>query len=384
VVLLAALVLGRTRPDLSWRPFVSRDKVLEGDEIEIGLDVTSRSSNFEIGFLVDVPTGTQLVEPPRTVLVNAGSEERIRGRMICHRWGAWTVGGGVIQARDLASAFIHEITIESPIALRAYPRPEQLRSMLRPHSLKPRFGGYVSRVAGVGLEFADIRQFAHGDQRRHINWKATARQGRLHVDLFHPERSADLVLVLDTFTDVAGGKVSSLDMGIRALTAAAIQCLRRRDRVGLLSIGGTVQWLLPGTGIRQLYRIIDSLLRTQLVLNYAWPDTETIPSRALPAGALIVALSPLADRRTATILLDLHSRGHDVSVVEIAADALLPQPVTEREQLARRLWTLHREAVRSRFRELGLPVAQWEPGEPLQIPFVELERFRRSSRRLNA
>ncbi len=383
-VLLAVLVLGRTRPDLTWRPFVSRDKVLEGEEIEIGLDVASRSGTFEIGFLVDVPTGTELVERPKTVLVNAGSAVRLQGRMICRRWGAWTVGGGVIQARDLVSALVHELTVEPAIALRAYPRPEQLRSMLRPHSLKPRFGGNVSRAAGVGLEFADIRQFAHGDQRRHINWKATARQGRLHVNLFHPERSADLVLVLDAFTDVAGGKVSSLDMAVRAVTAAAMQCLRRRDRVGLLSIGGTVQWLLPGTGIRQLYRIVDSLMRTQLVLNYAWPDVEAIPRRALPAGALIVALSPLADRRTAAILLDLHRRGHDVSVVEIAAEVLLPQPVSEREQLALRLWTLHREAVRSRYREMGLPVAQWEPSQPLQIPLVELERFRRSSRRLHA
>lgn len=383
-VLLAVLVLGRTRPDLTWRPFVSRDKVLEGEEIEIGLDVASRSGTFEIGFLVDVPTGTELVERPKTVLVNAGAAVRLQGRMICRRWGAWTVGGGVIQARDLVSALVHELTVEPAIALRAYPRPEQLRSMLRPHSLKPRFGGNVSRAAGVGLEFADIRQFAHGDQRRHINWKATARQGRLHVNLFHPERSADLVLVLDAFTDVAGGKVSSLDMAVRAVTAAAMQCLRRRDRVGLLSIGGTVQWLLPGTGIRQLYRIVDSLMRTQLVLNYAWPDVEAIPRRALPAGALIVALSPLADRRTAAILLDLHRRGHDVSVVEIAAEVLLPQPVSEREQLALRLWTLHREAVRSRYREMGLPVAQWEPSQPLQIPLVELERFRRSSRRLHA
>lgn len=384
VVLGAAIVLGRRPPDLSWRPFLDRDKVLEGDEIETGLDVTVRSGRFQISFLVDVPPGMELVEPPRTILAHAGSKATIRARLICRRWGARMVGGGVIQARDLVSVFVHEAPIESSSALRAYPRPEQLRSMVQPHSLNKRFRGYVSREAGVGLEFADIREFTHGDQRRHINWKATARQGRLHVNLYRPERSADLVLVLDAFSDVAGGASSSLDMAVRAVTAAAIQCLRRRDRVGLLSIGGAVRWLLSGTGMRQLYRIVDSLMRTELVLNYAWPDASAIPGRALPSGALIVALSPLTDRRAATILLDLHRRGHDVSVVEVAAEALLPEPVTEREHLARRLWTLHREAVRGRYRQMGLPVAEWKPGEPLDMPFVELERFRRSSHRVHA
>lgn len=383
-VLIAAIVLSRTHPDLSWRTSVSRDRILEGEEIEIVSEVASHSGGFEISFLVDVPQGMELDLAPTSLLIRRGSKASLRGRMTCRRWGSRMVGGGVIQARDMVSAFVHEIAVEPTVAVRAYPRPEQLRSLLRPRSLASRFGGYVSRAAGVGLEFADVRPFVQGDQQRHINCKATARQRRLHVNLFHPERSADLVLVLDAFSDVVAGSVSSLDMAVRAITAAALQCLRRRDRVGLLSIGGTVRWLLPGTGIRQLYRIVDSLMSTQLVLNYAWPDANAIPERALPSGAVIVALSPLADRRIASMLLDLHRRGHDVSIVEIAAEVLLPEPVNEKEQLTSRLWTLHREAIRASYRQMGLPVAKWDPGKALQVAFAELDRFRRSSRRVQS
>jgi uncharacterized protein (DUF58 family) len=206
----------------------------------------------------------------------------------------------------------------------------------------------------------------------------------MHVNLFHPERSGDVVLLLDTFTDVAGEKVSSLDLAVAGATSAAREFLGRRDRVGLLLIGGTIKWLLPGMGVRQLYRIVDSLMQTQLAFSYSWPKVESIPRRVVPPGALVVALTPLADRRTPLLLLDLHSRGHDIAVVEISADAILPPPGNERERLARRLWALHRNAMRYRYLQLGLPVSAWVPGQPLQVPFMEIQRFRRTSRRVHS
>jgi uncharacterized protein (DUF58 family) len=136
-------------------------------------------------------------------------------------------------------------------------------------------------------------------------------------------------------------------------------------------------------GVRQLYRIVDSLMQTKLAFSYAWPDAQAIPSRVIPPGALLVALTPLADRRMSAILLDLRARGHDIAVVEISAEALLPATHSQREQLARRLWRLHRSAIRYHFQQAGLPVSVWEPGHPLQIPFMELERFRRTSRRVH-
>jgi uncharacterized protein (DUF58 family) len=289
-----------------------------------------------------------------------------------------------VLARDVASVFIYQQSVDSANTVRVYPRPERLRSLLRPQALRPRFGSLVSRAAGAGLEFASIREFQPGDQRRHINWKATARQRRVHVNLFHPEWSSDVVLLLDTFTDVVGDAVSSLDLTVRAATSAAIACIGRRDRVGLLVVGHEIKWLLPGLGTRQLYQIVDSVMQTRLAFTYTWPTADAIPKRVIPAGALVLALTPLVDRRTAVLLRDLLGRGHDVAVVEISAPAILPPPTNQREDIARRLWDLHREAVRLGLRQLGLPVAAWKPGQPVQVPLMELERFGRTSRRVHA
>jgi uncharacterized protein (DUF58 family) len=383
VVLVAAAITARTRPDLELRITVDRAKALEGEDVEIAIEVAINKGSFEVAFLLDPAMGMDVIDPPEAVAVEVGSPATMHGRIRCRRWGVYGLGGGRLQARDLLSAFVHERVVQPTIDLRVYPHPERLRSLLRPHSLRPRFGSLVSRAAGAGLEFADVREFAPGDQRRHVNWKATARRGRLHVNLFHPEWSSDVVLLVDTFAEVTGDTRSSLELAVSAATSAAIEFLRRRDRVGLLTVGGTIQWLLPGMGMRQLYRIVDSLMRTKLAFSYGWSGAEAIPSRVIPPGALLVALTPLVDRRMSAILLDLRARGHDIAVVEISADALLPATHSQREELARRLWRLHRIAIRYRFQQAGLPVSVWEMGRPLQVPFMELQKFRRTSRRVH-
>jgi uncharacterized protein (DUF58 family) len=384
VVLGGAAITAWTRPDLELRITVDRAKALEGEDVEIDIEVATNRGTFEVALVLDSAMGMDVIHPPEAVVVELGSPATMHAQIRCRRWGAYRVGGGRLEARDLLSAFVYQRVVQPTIDLRVYPRPERLRSLLRPHSLRPRLGSLVSRAAGAGLEFADIREFAPGDQRRHVNWKATARRGRVHVNLFHPEWSSDVVLLVDTFVEVTGDTRSSLELAVSAATSAAIEFLRRRDRVGLLTVGGTIQWLLPGMGVRQLYRIVDSLMQTRLAFTYAWPSADAIPARVIPPGALLVALTPLVDRRMSAILLDLRARGHDIAVVEISADALLPAAHSQREQLARRLWRLHRVAVRYRFQQAGLPVSVWELGRPLQAPFTELQRFRRTSRRVHA
>ncbi len=381
VVLAAAILAARNRPDLMLRITADRTKALESEYVEINIDVATKQGTFEVAFVLNRVAGIDIADPPQAVVVSVGSRARIHARLRCTRWGAYNLGGGRLQARDLVSAFLYERAIEPTIAIRVYPRPERLRSLVRPHALRPRFGSLVSRAAGAGLEFADIRELAPGDERRHVNGKATARRGRLHVNLFHPEWNSDIVLLVDTFAEVAGISQSSLELAVSAATSAAIGFLRRRDRVGLLTVGGTIQWLLPGMGLRQLYRIVDSLMQTKLTFDYDWPIAESIPRRVIPPGALLVALTPLVDRRMSAILLGLRARGHDIAVVEIPADALLLATHNPRERLARRLWSLHRGVNRYRYQQAGLPVSVWEPGRPLQIPFTELQRFRRTSRR---
>src|SRR5207247_4847743 len=130
---------------------------------------------------------------------------------------------------------------------------------------------------------------------RHVNWRASARRGELWVNEYHAERNSDVVIVLDSFSEARRGGRSTLDPALRAASSLVARYLRQKDRVGFVTFGGMLNWLLPSTGTAQMYRIVDSLLDTRIVLNYAWRDIEILPRGTLPPQAIVFALTPLLD-----------------------------------------------------------------------------------------
>ena len=121
----------------------------------------------------------------------------------------------------------------------------------------------------------------------------------------HPERNTDVVLFLDTFAEARREDRGTLDLGVRAAASLASLYLQEKDRVGVVSFGGVLNWLTVTSGTTQLYRIVDALLDAEIVLSYAWKDLDVIPPRTLPPRALVIALSPLLDERAVGALLDL-------------------------------------------------------------------------------
>src|SRR5207248_10670521 len=121
-------------------------------------------------------------------------------------------------------------------------------------------GNQVSRGKGEGIEFADIRAFAPGDVVRRVNWRVTARRGALHVNEFHLERNADVVIFLDTFTEVRDAAGGTLDQAVRGAAALIEAHLRQRDRVVLGGFVGTLRWLGPAMGAVQLSRLVACLM----------------------------------------------------------------------------------------------------------------------------
>jgi uncharacterized protein (DUF58 family) len=219
---------------------------------------------------------------------------------------------------------------------------------------------------------------------RSINWRASARRGELLVNEQHPERNTDVVLFLDTLADVRVGSHGTLDLTVRAAASLAHRYLQRKDRVGVVSFGGYLSWLLPTSGARQLYRIVDSLLQIGVVLSFAAKGIDVLPPRTLPPKALVIALSPLLDARSAAALLDLRARGFDLVVVEVSPVPFVRPGSGELAQLSYRLWRLSREALRARYEQAGVPVVEWTDGDALNVVLEEVTAFRRYARPVRA
>jgi uncharacterized protein (DUF58 family) len=285
-----------------------------------------------------------------------------------------------LRARDALGFAAWEWQVDGRSALKVFPREEAVRTLLRPMETQVFSGNHVARQKAEGIEFADLRPFVAGDRIRHVNWRATARRGELWINEQHPERNSDVIVILDTFTEASSDGRSTLDHAVRAAAALVARYLRQKDRVGFVTFGGMLNWLLPSTGTTQLYRVIDSLLDTQIVLNYAWKDIDVLPPRTLPPKALVFGLTPLLDDRAARALLDLRGRGFDLVVVEISPRPFFDAPRNDLERLAHRLWTLRREALRGRFAAAGVPIATWDDERPLAQAIEEVTTFRRSAK----
>ena len=374
------LVLAR-EPSIRAEGEIERERQLEGRHVDLFVELSADRPVSRLELLLDLPEGL-VADAPNPVLIRLerGERRELEVPLLCKRWGTYQVGRVVWRARDAFGLLVYEGRSGEPHRLKVYPRGETVQHLLRPLETQAFSGNQVARNRGEGIEFADLRPFTPGDRIRRVNWRATARRGEPWINEMHPERNADVVLFLDTFAEARRDDLGTLDIGVRAAAALAALYLREKDRVGIVSFGGVLNWLTVTSGTTQLYRIVDSLLDAQIVLSYAWKDLDVIPPRTLPPRALVIALSPLLDDRAVGALLDLRARGFDLAVVELSPVSFVPERETEAQRLAYRLWRLRREALRSKYAALGVPIVEWQEGVPMEAIVEEVRAFRRHAR----
>jgi uncharacterized protein (DUF58 family) len=379
--LTVGLVVSRT-PDVAVHVNVPRTRLLEGEPIPVEVTIACGSDAARVDVELWFPAGVSASGGSRStrLRLRAGERRTFELGASADRWGTYALVRGRLRAWDPLGLLALDISIEPAGVVRVYPRPERLRALVGPRRTQTLIGSRVARVRGDGVEFADIRPFVAGDRVRRVNWRATARRGSLFVNERHPERNADVILFLDTFEEVRAAGAGTLDLVVRAAASLADGYLSCRDRVGVVGFGGVLHWLEPSLGSRAQYQIADALLQSEIVFSYVWKTVSVIPTRLLPAGCLIIGLSPLLDPRSVGALLDLRARGYDLAVLECSPEPFLAPPASPTEELARRLWRLERAALRSRFQQLGVAVGQWTDDEGITTALTEVIESRRHSR----
>src|SRR5690606_9584545 len=127
-----------------------------------------------------------------------------------------------------------------------------------------RFSGeYLSSFKGQGIEFAEVREYQHGDDVRSIDWNVTARLGAPFVKRYVEERELSVLFVVDLSGSARWGTKQRLKSQLIAEVVAtlAMSAVRNNDRVGLLIATDRVEALIPPRkGRRHVLRIIRDLL----------------------------------------------------------------------------------------------------------------------------
>ncbi|WP_329741229.1 DUF58 domain-containing protein [Dyella sp. A6] len=151
-----------------------------------------------------------------------------------------------------------QASLDELIALRTrVGRP--VHTMLDTHAA--RAGQHLSRLYGRGMDYAESRAYQPGDDVRRLDWRLTARSGRLHTKLFQEEREARLLVLLDTHAGMRFGTRARFK-SVQAARAAALagwHAVRAGERVGLMAFGGHQSLLKPAAGARGALSVCGAL-----------------------------------------------------------------------------------------------------------------------------
>ncbi|MHB9036040.1 MAG: DUF58 domain-containing protein [Armatimonadota bacterium] len=226
---------------------------------------------------------------------------------------------------------VRQYKISAKQSIKVYPNLLDMRryeiGLRREHAVQP--GLRLARIHGRGTEFESLRDFVPDDEFRAVDWKATARRGKLVTRQYQQERSQNVLIVLDCGR-IMGPVISGLtrlDHGINASMMLAHVAASKGDKVGLMAFGeDIISYSPPKSGKAQTL----NLLRLAYNLEDAAGDSNyyrAVPylARKWTRRSLIVFFTDLVDAESSKPLISQIAsltKKHLCMVVSMADPAL--------------------------------------------------------------
>lgn len=124
-------------------------------------------------------------------------------------------------------------------------------------------GSYLARSKGRGMEFDEVRHYQPGDDVRTIDWRVTARTGKVHTKLFREEKERPVFVLTDLSPGMHFGSVL-LTKAVQAAHLAALvgwHAKNRGDKFGgILLSGSQIRELKPASRSVAVLRYLQQLL----------------------------------------------------------------------------------------------------------------------------
>ena len=114
-------------------------------------------------------------------------------------------------------------------------------------------GDYRTLLRGAGLDLADLREYQHHDDVRHIDWNVTARLTIPHVRVYTEDRemSAWFLLDLSPSVDFGSGELRKRHVSAEFVAVLARLLTRHGNRVGAMLYGDGVDAVIPTRNSRR-------------------------------------------------------------------------------------------------------------------------------------
>lgn len=205
-------------------------------------------------------------------------------------------------------------------------------------------GSYLARSKGRGMEFDEVRHYQLGDDVRTIDWRVTARTGKVHTKLFREEKERPVFVLTDLSPSMHFGSVL-LTKAVQASHLAALVGWHARERGdkfgGILFNGQQIRELKPASRSVSVLRYLQQLI--DLNNKPVAPELQSIGladavgqlRRLVRPGSLVYVISDFS-ALDANVMRHLQSmRMHnEIRLCQISDPLELQIPATASGQLA--------------------------------------------------
>jgi len=281
-ILLFAFILSYLRfsmqvrivlPRLEITRVVSNDRIFQGELTSVKIRIENPTIfDLDRVILTDmVPDTFDIVFGENHVEVNIPAGGKIEFAYILRAAarGVHLIGPVSIMLMDKSSFFA--TTIEIPVfsEIRVFP---SYRDIKRLEITQKTMGGFLPgqhtmfKLKGSGYDFHQLRQFYHSDPLKLIDWKASARLGKLMVREYHGEKVIKIYILIDTSYTMGYGyrRFTKLDFATRAGALVAYLAQKLQDFFGVMLFSSTVHnFVKAGRGRSHFMQILSVLAEAE-------------------------------------------------------------------------------------------------------------------------
>lgn len=202
--------------------------------------------------------------PARRLLIGVESGVREGQLATPVRRGRETQGWLAIRSRGPLGFGQRQARVDLEWAVIVFPQlpVSRLRASVAEATRRKEAGLRQARRLGEGSQFESLREWVPGDDTRQIDWKATARRGKVIARQFEEERRQQVLLVLDAgrllTAEVAGEP--RMEYVVRAALSLALAAARHDDNIGIMTLADeVVHYMSPQRGRRGLKQVLEVL-----------------------------------------------------------------------------------------------------------------------------
>jgi uncharacterized protein (DUF58 family) len=174
-------------------------------------------------------------------------------------------------------------------------------------------GDYRTLFRGAGLDLADLREYQHHDDVRHIDWNVTARLQQPYVRQFTEDRELTAWFLVDLSASVDFGSdlLTKRDVAREFVGVLARLLTRHGNRVGALLYGTQVDTVLPAGNGR---------LHVLNLLQRMGQRPEQTAAGATQLRDLLVAAQGVVKRRSSIFVVSdfISAPGWDKALAQLA------------------------------------------------------------------